>query len=179
MTLYQQWQNSRIHNESWYSACVIIAIILDTVGVLKKRQQEKSLYSFYEAISQQFKNYVAELLFLFWLREEDKQRVMRPKQTCARDDNVHLSDDFIQLHQPKPIHAAIGRKTITSIRLMQWLRQQQGIKHWMSRVLPGLQGTDGVNLCDVDNGAHCFQGSTASFSNLRKTRWDIKTHLGN
>lgn len=37
------------------------------------------------------------------------------------------------------------------------------------RALPGLQGTDRVDLCDVDDGAHCFEGSTAAFSHLRMT----------
>lgn len=33
-------------------------------------------------------------------------------------------------------------------------------------VSPGLQGTNGVNLCDVDNGAHRFEGGAAAFSHL-------------
>lgn len=33
-------------------------------------------------------------------------------------------------------------------------------------VLPGLQGTNGVNLCDIDNGAHRFEGGAAAFSHL-------------
>ena len=28
--------------------------------------------------------------------------------TCAGDDDVHLSDDLVQLHQPEPVHA--GRR---------------------------------------------------------------------
>lgn len=35
--------------------------------------------------------------------------------------------------------------------------------------LPGLQGTDGVNLCDVDDGAHRFEGGAAAFSHLGVT----------
>lgn len=39
--------------------------------------------------------------------------------------------------------------------------------------LPRLQGTDRVDLCDIDDGAHCFEGSTAAFSHLSVT--DTKT----
>lgn len=35
-----------------------------------------------------------------------------------------------------------------------------------SRVLPGLQGADGVDLCHIDDGAHCFEGGAAAFSHL-------------
>lgn len=30
--------------------------------------------------------------------------------TCAGDDDVHLSDDFVELHQPEAVHAAAGFK---------------------------------------------------------------------
>lgn len=32
-------------------------------------------------------------------------------RTCAGDDNVHLSDDFVELHEPEPIHAEREKKT--------------------------------------------------------------------
>lgn len=41
--------------------------------------------------------------------------------TCAGDDDVHLSDDFIQFHKPEAVHAAIGTETLKSVRLMRYL----------------------------------------------------------
>lgn len=35
---------------------------------------------------------------------------------------------------------------------------------------PGLQATDGINLCNIDDGSQGFQSSTTSFPNLK--RWD-------
>lgn len=32
--------------------------------------------------------------------------------------------------------------------------------------LPSLQGADGVDLCDVHNGAHGFKGGAAAFAYL-------------
>lgn len=38
--------------------------------------------------------------------------------TCAGDDDVHLSDDFIQFHQPEAVHAVIRTQVTNSMRLM-------------------------------------------------------------
>lgn len=39
---------------------------------------------------------------------------------------------------------------------------------------PGLQGTDGIDFCHVDDGSQGFQSSTAAFSNLSRQ----KNHTG-
>lgn len=39
--------------------------------------------------------------------------------TCAGDDDVHLSDDFVQFHQPEAVHAAIRTETLKSVRMMR------------------------------------------------------------
>lgn len=57
---------------------------------------------------------------------------------------------------------------------MQHQRQQRKNKR-AEEVSPGLQGTDGVDLCDVDDGAHCFEGSAAAFSNLRGKKENKKS----
>lgn len=50
---------------------------------------------------------------------------------------------------------------------MRCQRQQRKQERCKSGVSPGLQGTDGVDLRDVNNGAHCFERGAAAFSNLR------------
>ena len=51
------------------------------------------------------------------IREEhgDGRTVAGP--TCAGDDDVHLSDDFVQFHQPEAVHAVIRMETVKIMRL--------------------------------------------------------------
>lgn len=65
-------------------------------------------------------------------RHSERQR-QRPRETvaeptCAGDDDVHLSDDFIQFHQPEAVHAVLVRKTIKSVRRMQRQHRQWAAK---------------------------------------------------
>lgn len=88
--------------------------------------------------------------------------------TCAGDDDVHLSDDFIQFHQPEAVHAAIGTQTLKERQTDEISTPVGHEKLIRGGVLPRLQGTDGVDLCNVDNGAHGFEGGAAAFSHLRR-----------
>lgn len=83
--------------------------------------------------------------------------------TGAGDDNVHLSDDFVQFHQPEAVHAGQDRADKERDRTSNPRGHQNATRAIVS---PGLQGTNGVNLCDVDNGAHRFEGGAAAFSHL-------------
>lgn len=102
-----------------------------------------------------------------WLAKCERDCSSGP--TCASDDDVHLSDDFVQFHQPEAIHAVIRRETTKNMRLMRCQPKRWAMRDRAIRVLPRLQGTDGVDLCDVDDGAHCFEGSAAAFSHLKLT----------
>lgn len=41
---------------------------------------------------------------------------------------------------------------------------------------PGLQGADGINLCDVDDGSHGFQCGSATFPNLQGEHIALALH---
>lgn len=64
-------------------------------------------------ISQQTSDYEAELLI-----KRKKQTETEAEPTCAGDDDVYLSDDFVQLHQTEAIHAAVGETGNEDIRFM-------------------------------------------------------------
>lgn len=45
---------------------------------------------------------------------------------------------------------------------------QRGDHHSLLFSSPSLQGTDGINLCNTDDGSQSFQSSTTTFSNLQR-----------
>lgn len=50
---------------------------------------------------------------LYWLPffhscDSSRQRGSEAEPTCAGNDDVHLSDYFVEFHQPEAIHATVG-----------------------------------------------------------------------
>lgn len=101
-------------------------------------------------------------------------RLLQPVRnlTCASDDNVHLSDDLIQFHKSEAVHAKRETERERDGQRERECgagadrRRTGGTGGVGGDALPCLQGADGVDLCDVHDGTHCFKCGAAAFAHL-------------
>lgn len=87
--------------------------------------------------------------------------------TCAGDDDVHLTDDLVQLHHSEPVHAEGGR--VGGVSPDGLTPPPAPTPPCLgSAPSPGLQAADGVDLGDVDDGSQGLQSRAAAFPHLQR-----------